>query len=107
MNYMAGTLIIYTAIGNEQQCFRLATVSRSWSNWVEKKQSQFGSDGLIRQQDPRGQRGPDGFENSSLAHSKRNSKYPDAKGFIANSFHSGQRPTEYFFHTVSGREGLN
>lgn len=28
------------------------------------------------------------------------------KGFVANSFYSGLTPTEFFFHTMAGREGL-
>ena len=39
-------------------------------------------------------------------HFERHSKCPDAKGIVAYSFHSGLSPTEYFFHTMSGREGL-
>ena len=31
---------------------------------------------------------------------------PDAKGFVGNSFYSGLTPTEFFFHTMGGREGL-
>lgn len=29
-----------------------------------------------------------------------------AKGFVANSFYSGLTATEFFFHTMGGREGL-
>ncbi len=32
-------------------------------------------------------------------------KAPAAKGFVKNSFYSGLTPTEFFFHTVGGREG--
>jgi DNA-directed RNA polymerase beta' subunit len=28
------------------------------------------------------------------------------KGFVANSFYSGLTPSEFFFHTMAGREGL-
>ncbi len=31
---------------------------------------------------------------------------PDGRGFVANSFYSGLTPTEFFFHTMAGREGL-
>ena len=60
----------------------------------------------VGQQDLSGKRAPDGFENRSLPHFERHSKSPNAKGFVANSFHSGLSPTEYFFHAMSGREGL-
>lgn len=32
-------------------------------------------------------------------------KSPAAKGFVRNSFYSGLTPTEFFFHTMAGREG--
>ena len=32
-------------------------------------------------------------------------KVPAAKGFVENSFFSGLTPTEFFFHTMGGREG--
>eukprot|EP00966_Prymnesium_polylepis_P242588 5609785-Prymnesium_polylepis.1 len=28
------------------------------------------------------------------------------QGFVANSFYTGLHPTEFFFHTMGGREGL-
>lgn len=31
---------------------------------------------------------------------------PAARGFVQNSFYSGLTPTEFFFHTMAGREGL-
>ena len=33
-------------------------------------------------------------------------KTPEAKGFVENSFYTGLTPTEFFFHTMGGREGL-
>ena len=33
-------------------------------------------------------------------------KDPAARGFVGNSFYSGLTPTEFFFHTMGGREGL-
>ena len=33
-------------------------------------------------------------------------KSPAAKGFVKNSFYSGLTPTEFFFHTMAGREGI-
>jgi hypothetical protein len=32
--------------------------------------------------------------------------HSQAKGFVANSFYSGLTATEFFFHTMGGREGL-
>ncbi|KAK0138597.1 DNA-directed RNA polymerase III subunit RPC1 [Merluccius polli] len=60
----------------------------------------------VGQQAISGSRVPDGFENRSLPHFKKHSKLPAAKGFVADSFYSGLTPTEFFFHTMAGREGL-
>jgi DNA-directed RNA polymerase III subunit RPC1 len=49
---------------------------------------------------------PNGFIDRSLPHFVPHSKYPAAKGFVKNSFYSGLTATEFFFHTVGGREGL-
>ncbi|KFM81583.1 DNA-directed RNA polymerase III subunit RPC1, partial [Stegodyphus mimosarum] len=60
----------------------------------------------VGQQSLSGHRVPDGFDRRSLPHFKRNSKTPEAKGFVQNSFYSGLTPTEFIFHTMAGREGL-
>ncbi|KAI8497884.1 DNA-directed RNA polymerase III subunit RPC1 [Branchiostoma belcheri] len=60
----------------------------------------------VGQQAISGQRVPNGFEDRALPHFKRYSKEPEAKGFVENSFYSGLTPTEFFFHTMGGREGL-
>ncbi|EFO93786.1 hypothetical protein CRE_12654 [Caenorhabditis remanei] len=60
----------------------------------------------VGQQAISGHRPPDGFEERSLPHFERKKKTPEAKGFVANSFYSGLTPTEFFFHTMGGREGL-
>ena len=60
----------------------------------------------VGQQAVGGSRPPDGFHGRSLPHFRRGEKTPAAKGFVANSFFTGMRPTEFFFHTMAGREGL-
>lgn len=75
----------------------------------------------VGQQAISGKRPPDGFEviflyylikiifflkNRSLPHFECNDRTPQAKGFVQNSFYSGLTPTEFFFHTMAGREGL-
>lgn len=42
----------------------------------------------------------------SLPHFPKFSREPEAKGFVENSFYSGLTATEFFFHTMGGREGL-
>ncbi|XP_059048540.1 DNA-directed RNA polymerase III subunit RPC1 [Achroia grisella] len=60
----------------------------------------------VGQQALNGKRVPNGFEDRSLPHFERRSKIPAARGFVKNSFYSGLTPTEFFFHTMGGREGL-
>ena len=60
----------------------------------------------VGQQAISGHRIPDGFENRSLPHFDKYARIPAAKGFVENSFYSGLTPTEFFFHTMGGREGL-
>ncbi|CAB3361853.1 Hypothetical predicted protein [Cloeon dipterum] len=60
----------------------------------------------VGQQAISGKRVPDGFSNRALPHFPVYSREPDAKGFVANSFYTGLTPTEFFFHTMAGREGL-
>ncbi|KAF8010667.1 hypothetical protein BT93_J1346 [Corymbia citriodora subsp. variegata] len=60
----------------------------------------------VGQQSVGGRRAPNGFIDRSLPHFPRQSKTPAAKGFVANSFYSGLTATEFFFHTMGGREGL-
>ncbi|KAL8161055.1 hypothetical protein V2J09_012544 [Rumex salicifolius] len=60
----------------------------------------------VGQQAVGGKRAPDGFIDRSLPHFPGKSKTPAAKGFVANSFYTGLTATEFFFHTMGGREGL-
>ncbi|THD27285.1 DNA-directed RNA polymerase subunit [Fasciola hepatica] len=53
-----------------------------------------------------GKRVPDVVNGRSLIHFPRGSRTPEAKGFVGNSFYSGLTPSEFFFHAMSGREGL-
>lgn len=61
---------------------------------------------LVGQQTVGGSRMPNGFFDRSLPHFEPYSKYPASKGFVKNSFYSGLTATEFFFHTIGGREGL-
>lgn len=60
----------------------------------------------VGQQALNGKRVPNGFDDRSLPHFQHHSRTPQAKGFVENSFYSGLTPTEFFFHTMGGREGL-
>eukprot|EP00931_Biecheleriopsis_adriatica_P023570 TRINITY_DN14859_c1_g1_i1.p1 TRINITY_DN14859_c1_g1~~TRINITY_DN14859_c1_g1_i1.p1 ORF type:complete len:1545 (+),score=399.75 TRINITY_DN14859_c1_g1_i1:144-4778(+) len=60
----------------------------------------------LGQQNVGGQRIKDGFVHRTLPHFTKGSKEPKARGFVENSFYSGLEATEFFFHTMGGREGL-
>lgn len=60
----------------------------------------------LGQQSVSGQRIQNGFVNRTLPHFPVDALFPAAKGFVANSFFSGLTATEFFFHTMGGREGL-
>jgi len=62
----------------------------------------------VGQQTVNGSRVPNGFLGRTLPHfeSGLSARTPWAKGFVKNSFFSGMTATEFFFHTMAGREGL-
>lgn len=60
----------------------------------------------LGQQSVGGSRIQNGFIGRTLPHFPVGSLTPQAKGFVSNSFHSGLTATEFFFHTMGGREGL-
>lgn len=60
----------------------------------------------VGQQIISGHRIPNGMINRTLPHFAINSLTPESKGFVMNSFFTGLHGYEFFFHAVSGREGL-
>jgi DNA-directed RNA polymerase III subunit RPC1 len=60
----------------------------------------------LGQQSVGGARIENGFVGRTLPHFPVGALYPSAKGFVSNSFYSGLTATEFFFHTMGGREGL-
>lgn len=60
----------------------------------------------VGQQAVGGHRIENGFVDRTLPHFEYHSLTAQAKGFVANSFYTGLAPTEFFFHTMGGREGL-
>jgi len=61
---------------------------------------------LVGQQVVSGNRIPEEFVDRTLPHFQIKAQEPAARGFVRNSFYSGLEPTEFFFHTMTGREGL-
>ena len=60
----------------------------------------------LGQQNVDGGRIPYGFTDRTLPHYSKYDDSAEARGFVENSFISGQTPQEYFFHAMGGREGL-
>jgi DNA-directed RNA polymerase subunit A' len=62
--------------------------------------------GCVGQQAVRGERIHRGYQQRTLPHFRRGDLGAAAKGFVASSYKTGLTPTEYFFHSMGGREGL-
>jgi DNA-directed RNA polymerase subunit A' len=62
--------------------------------------------GCVGQQAVRGERISRGYRHRTLPHFKQGDLGSSAKGFVASCYKSGLNPTEYFFHSMGGREGL-
>ena len=60
----------------------------------------------LGQQNVDGKRIPYGFEGRTLPHYYKYDDSSEARGFVENSFITGQTPQEFFFHAMGGREGL-
>ncbi len=60
----------------------------------------------LGQQAIEGKRVPNGFQHRTLPHFKRFDDSARARGFIKSSYIRGLQPDEFFFHAMSGREGL-
>ena len=60
----------------------------------------------VGQQAPDGKRIPYGFTDRTLPHFKKYDDGAEARGFVESSFIQGLTPQEFFFHAMSGREGL-
>ncbi len=62
--------------------------------------------GMVGQQAVRGKRIDRGYHNRTLSHFKKGDLSAEASGFVGSSFKRGLSPTEYFFHSMGGRESL-
>ena len=60
----------------------------------------------VGQQSVEGKRIPYGYMDRSLPHYKKYDDGAEARGFVESSFLRGLTPQEFFFHAMSGREGL-
>lgn len=62
--------------------------------------------GAVGQQSVRGERLLRGYVARTLPHFERGDLGADARGFVSSSYKRGLLPTEYFFHSMGGRESL-
>lgn len=60
----------------------------------------------LGQQNVDGKRIQYGYEDRTLPHFTKYDDGPETRGFIENSFMTGLKPHEFFFHAMGGREGL-
>ncbi|MEM4390023.1 MAG: DNA-directed RNA polymerase subunit A' [Candidatus Micrarchaeia archaeon] len=61
---------------------------------------------MVGQQAVRGKRISRGYPNRTLLHFKKGDLGAEARGFVVGCFCKGLSPTEYFFHSMGGRESL-
>ena len=61
---------------------------------------------LLGEQVIDGKRVPLGFSNRTLPHYPKYENGIESRGFIASNFIDGLNPQEFFFHAMSGREGI-
>lgn len=60
----------------------------------------------VGQQSLWGKRIDFGFEERTLSRFKKNDLSPEARGFVNSSFLNGLKPHEFFFSSMTGRDGL-
>ncbi|KAK3607283.1 hypothetical protein CHS0354_002907 [Potamilus streckersoni] len=60
----------------------------------------------VGQQTVEGKRIPFGFHHRTLPHFIKDDYSLVSRGFVENSFVAGLTPSEFFFHTMAGRDGL-
>jgi DNA-directed RNA polymerase II subunit RPB1 len=83
---------------------RLMAMVRSGSKGDKNNVAQMIA--CVGQQAPEGRRIPYGFTDRTLPHYKMYDDGAEARGFVEGSFLRGLTPQEFFFHAMSGREGL-
>ncbi len=83
---------------------RFGTIVKCGSKGTQINISQMIS--CLGQQSIEGGRIPYGLDGRTLPHFTKFDDSPSARGFIDNSFISGLRPEELFFHAMAGRIGL-
>jgi len=88
----------------EEKTNRMINMVKSGSKGKEINISQMIV--CVGQQNVDGKRITYGFTDRTLPHFTKYDDGPEARGFVKNSFISGLKPHEVFFHAMGGREGL-
>ncbi len=83
---------------------RFVTIVSSGSKGNDLNLTQMIS--CLGQQTVDGKRIPYGFEHRTLPHFSKFDDSPEARGFVQNSYITGLKPQELFFHAMGGRVGL-
>jgi DNA-directed RNA polymerase II subunit RPB1 len=83
---------------------RLLAMIRSGSKGSEYNVAQMVA--CVGQQIVDGRRIPYGLTDRTLPHYKKYDDGAEARGFVESSFIKGLTPQEFYFHAMSGREGL-
>jgi len=92
------------SLNNLHQNNRITFMSNSGSKGKLTNIAQMTA--CLGQQNVDGKRIPYGFKDRTLPHYYKYDDSPEARGFVENSFITGQTPQEFFFHAQGGREGL-
>ena len=92
------------SLSNLDQKNRITNMVNSGSKGKDINISQIIA--CLGQQNVDGKRIPYGYIDRTLPHYHKYDDSSEARGFVENSFISGQTPQEYFFHAMGGREGL-
>ena len=92
------------ALNNLDPKNRVTYMVNSGSKGKETNISQMVA--CLGQQNVDGGRIPYGFPGRTLPHYNKYDDSSEARGFVENSFISGQTPQEFYFHAMGGREGL-
>ncbi len=91
-------------VGSLPDTNRLMAMIRSGSKGDENNVAQMITS--LGQQAIEGRRVPYGFADRTLPHYKMFDDGAEARGFVESSFLRGLTPQEFFFHAMTGREGL-
>jgi len=95
-----------SAIGNLPSSNRMIQMSNKGANSKGSELNITQMIALLGQQNVDGKRIQYTMDDRTLPHFAKFDDGPESRGFVENSFISGIRPAEFFFHAMGGREGL-